>query len=58
MLTIKEKVQFAIGLLPAIVGGQSYVESQDHLSVKEWMEKQVCRSISAVLIGPFVWDCD
>lgn len=40
MLTIKEKIQFAIGLLPAIVGGQSYVESQDHLSVKEWMEKQ------------------
>lgn len=40
MLTIKEKIQFAIGLLPAIVGGQAYVESQDHLSVKEWMEQQ------------------
>lgn len=41
MLTWEEKIKFAIGLLPAIVGGQDYVESQDHLTVKEWMEKQV-----------------
>ena len=41
MLTFPEKVQFAIGLLPAIIGGQSYVESQDHLTVKEWMKQQV-----------------
>lgn len=41
MLSFPEKVQFAIGLLPAIIGGQRYVESQDHLTVKEWMEKQV-----------------
>lgn len=41
MLTWLEKVKFAIGLLPAILGGQSYVEAQDGLTVKEWMIKQV-----------------
>lgn len=40
MLTWPEKVKFAIGLLPAILGGQSYVEAQDGLTVKEWMLKQ------------------
>lgn len=42
MLSWPEKVKFAIGLLPAMVGGQAYVEAQDGLSVKEWMRKQVC----------------
>lgn len=41
MLTWPEKIKFAIGLLPAMVGGQAYVEAQDGLSVKEWMQKQV-----------------
>lgn len=41
MLTFPEKVRFAIGLLPAIVGGQAYVEAQDGLTVREWMLKQV-----------------
>lgn len=41
MLTWPEKVKFAIGLLPAIVGGQSYVEAQDGITVKDWMKKQV-----------------
>ncbi|XP_010246062.1 PREDICTED: 15-cis-phytoene desaturase, chloroplastic/chromoplastic isoform X2 [Nelumbo nucifera] len=40
MLTWSEKVQFAIGLLPAMIGGQAYVEAQDGLTVKEWMRKQ------------------
>eukprot|EP00268_Persea_americana_P011413 TRINITY_DN1482_c0_g1_i1.p1 TRINITY_DN1482_c0_g1~~TRINITY_DN1482_c0_g1_i1.p1 ORF type:complete len:499 (-),score=95.12 TRINITY_DN1482_c0_g1_i1:1092-2588(-) len=40
MLTWPEKVRFAIGLLPAMVGGQPYVEAQDGLTVKEWMKKQ------------------
>ncbi|KAL1319900.1 hypothetical protein AAHE18_14G017900 [Arachis hypogaea] len=40
MLTWPEKVKFAIGLLPAMLGGQSYVEAQDGLSVKDWMRKQ------------------
>ncbi|KAJ8755183.1 hypothetical protein K2173_018981 [Erythroxylum novogranatense] len=40
MLTWPEKVKFAIGLLPAMVGGQAYVEAQDGLSVQEWMRKQ------------------
>lgn len=41
MLTWPEKVKFAIGLLPAMVGGQPYVEAQDGLTVSEWMKKQV-----------------
>lgn len=40
MLTWPEKIRFAVGLLPAIVGGQTYVEAQDGLTVKEWMRKQ------------------
>ncbi len=41
MLSWKEKIQFALGLIPAILGGQDYVEAQDHLTVKQWMLKQV-----------------
>jgi 15-cis-phytoene desaturase len=40
MLTWPEKIQFALGLLPAMVGGQNYVEAQDHLTVKQWMKQQ------------------
>lgn len=40
MLTWPEKIKFAIGLLPAMVGGQAYVEAQDGLSVEQWMRKQ------------------
>ncbi|KAI4302713.1 hypothetical protein MLD38_038430 [Melastoma candidum] len=40
MLTWPEKIKFAIGLLPAMAGGQPYVEAQDGLTVKEWMRKQ------------------
>ena len=49
MLTWGEKVQFALGLLPAIVGGQDYVESQDHLTVKQWMKQQVGRAFDSCL---------
>lgn len=41
MLTWPEKIKFAIGLLPAMLGGQAYVEAQDGLTVKDWMRKQV-----------------
>lgn len=34
------QIQFAIGLLPAIIGGQKYVEEQDKLTVTEWMRQQ------------------
>ncbi|URE37534.1 hypothetical protein MUK42_15517 [Musa troglodytarum] len=40
MLTWPEKVRFAIGLLPAMLGGQAYVEAQDGLTVTEWMRRQ------------------
>lgn len=40
MLTWTEKIQFALGLLPAIVFGQSYVEAQDDVTVTQWMERQ------------------
>lgn len=52
MLTWPEKVKFAIGLLPAMLGGQSYVEAQDGISVKDWMRKQVCK-IRNLLIQVF-----
>lgn len=29
-----------MGLLPAIIGGQSYVEAQDKLTVSQWMRQQ------------------
>lgn len=35
-----EKIQFGIGLIPAILFGQKYVEECDSLTVKEWMKKQ------------------
>nr|ADD52599.1 phytoene desaturase [Dunaliella salina]QIW94439.1 carotene synthesis related protein [Dunaliella salina] len=40
MLSWPEKIQFAIGLLPAIIFGQKYVEEQDELTVTQWMQKQ------------------
>jgi 15-cis-phytoene desaturase len=40
MLSWPEKIQFALGLLPAIVFGQPYVEAQDGLTVTQWMDKQ------------------
>lgn len=40
MLTWPEKIQFAIGLIPAILGGQKYVEEQDNITVSQWMKKQ------------------
>ena len=49
MLTWTEKVLFAKGLIPAILQGQSYVSSQDDLTVSEWMEKQVTGQICPVL---------
>ncbi|KAK6911779.1 Amine oxidase [Dillenia turbinata] len=40
MLNWSEKIQFAAGLLPAILGGQAYVEAQDGFTVTDWMRKQ------------------
>lgn len=40
MLSWPEKIQFGLGLLPAYVLGARYVESQDDVSVKEWMEQR------------------
>jgi 15-cis-phytoene desaturase len=40
MLSWPEKIQFALGLLPAIVFGQPYVEAQDDVTVTQWMAKQ------------------
>ena len=40
MLTWEEKIKFGLGLLPAIVRGQSYVEDMDQYSWSEWLEKQ------------------
>jgi 15-cis-phytoene desaturase len=40
MLTWSEKIQFGIGLIPAILYGQKYVEDCDNLSVSQWMKQQ------------------
>ncbi|USR92866.1 15-cis-phytoene desaturase [Phormidium yuhuli AB48] len=40
MLTWAEKIRFGIGLLPAIVQGQRYVEEMDKYSFSEWLKRQ------------------
>lgn len=40
MLTWEQKIRFAIGLLPAIVRGQKYVEAMDQYSLIEWLRRQ------------------
>ena len=40
MLTWAEKIKFGIGLLPAMIQGQKYVEAMDKYSWSQWMEKQ------------------
>jgi len=40
MLTWKQKIRFAIGLFPAIVRGQKYVEDMDRYSLIEWLRMQ------------------
>ncbi|WP_353931440.1 15-cis-phytoene desaturase [Okeanomitos corallinicola TIOX110] len=40
MLTWEQKIRFAIGLLPAIVRGQKYVEEMDKYSFSEWLKRQ------------------
>lgn len=37
MLTWEQKLRFALGLLPAIVRGQKYVENMDQYSLLEWL---------------------
>ena len=40
MLSWEQKIRFALGLFPAIVRGQQYVENMDKYSLLEWLEKQ------------------
>ncbi len=40
MLSWGEKIKFGLGLLPAIIQGQDYVEEMDKYSWSEWMAKQ------------------
>jgi 15-cis-phytoene desaturase len=40
MLTWGEKIQLGIGLLPAYLQGQSYVEQQENVTVEEWMQQR------------------
>lgn len=40
MLTWSEKLQLGIGLIPAYLLGQAYVESQEKVTVKEWMNQR------------------
>ncbi|NEQ36194.1 MAG: 15-cis-phytoene desaturase [Okeania sp. SIO3I5] len=40
MLTWPEKIRFGIGLVPAMIQGQKYVEKMDKYSFSEWLKKQ------------------
>ena len=40
MLTWPEKIQFGLGLIPAILQGQKYVEEMDKYSFSEWLKRQ------------------
>lgn len=40
MLTWPEKIRFGIGLIPAMLRGQSYVEAMDRYSWSQWMERK------------------
>ncbi|MDZ8258732.1 15-cis-phytoene desaturase [Nostoc sp. ChiQUE01b] len=40
MLTWEQKIRFAIGLLPAVIRGQKYVEDMDKYSFLEWLKRQ------------------
>ncbi len=40
MLTWEQKVKFALGLWPAVLRGQKYVESTDKYSLLEWLRLQ------------------
>jgi 15-cis-phytoene desaturase len=40
LLTWNQKIRFAIGLLPAIVRGQKYVEDMDQYTLLEWLRMQ------------------
>jgi len=40
MLSWVEKIRFGIGLIPAMLRGQKYVEAMDHYSWSQWMERQ------------------
>ncbi len=40
MLTWEQKARFAIGLLPAVVRGQQYVEDMDQYTLLDWLRKQ------------------
>ena len=40
MLTWEEKIRFGLGLIPAMLQGQSYVEAMDRLSFAEWLQHQ------------------
>ncbi|MEG4213624.1 15-cis-phytoene desaturase [Microcoleus sp. S13_B4] len=40
MLTWPEKIRFGIGLIPAMLQGQRYVEEMDKYSFSDWLKKQ------------------
>lgn len=40
MLSWGEKIRFGLGLIPAMVRGQKYVEEMDRYSWTEWLQKQ------------------
>lgn len=40
MLTWHEKIRFGLGLIPAMIQGQAYVEAMDQYSFSQWLKQQ------------------
>ena len=40
LLTWQQKIRFAIGLIPAVIRGQQYVEDMDKYTMSEWLKLQ------------------
>eukprot|EP00282_Hemiselmis_andersenii_P016276 CAMPEP_0114129946 /NCGR_PEP_ID=MMETSP0043_2-20121206/11745_1 /TAXON_ID=464988 /ORGANISM="Hemiselmis andersenii, Strain CCMP644" /LENGTH=568 /DNA_ID=CAMNT_0001223253 /DNA_START=131 /DNA_END=1838 /DNA_ORIENTATION=- len=40
MLSLSDKLQFGLALVPAILQGQSYVEECDNMTISEWLKKR------------------
>jgi 15-cis-phytoene desaturase len=40
MLTLSEKLQLGVGLIPAYLQGQTYVEAQEGVTVQQWMDQR------------------
>lgn len=53
MITLPQKLQLGLGLIPAYLQGQSYVESQEGITVQEWMDRRgIPQSVTDEVFDP------